>query len=100
RAFLMSSGCKDILSLNDLSANFNSSPRTIQRRLKKENTTFQKLAEEVMTYFAKEALQKGDFATKEIAYMLGYNELSAFSRAFKRWTGQSPYAYRALPKVL
>jgi len=39
---------------------------------------------------------QGRYAVKEVAYMIGYNELSAFSRAFKRWTGKSPENYRLI----
>ena len=38
-------------------------------------------------------LESGTYPIKEISYILGYNELSAFTRAFKRWTGSSPGNY-------
>jgi AraC-like DNA-binding protein len=40
-------------------------------------------------------LESGKYQVKEISTMLGYNELSAFSRAFKRWTGKTPVTYQA-----
>ena len=83
-----------MLSLEDTAANFNISPRTLQRRLKEENLSFQQLADNVRQHLAVQALKEDEYAVKEIAYMLGYNELSAFSRAFKRWTGISPDGYR------
>lgn len=83
-----------ILSLEEIAANFNISPRTLQRRLKDEEVSFQQLTDNARQYLAVQALKQGGHAIKEIAWMLGYNELSAFSRAFKRWTGISPDAYR------
>jgi len=83
-----------ILSLEEIAANFNISPRTLQRRLKDEQMSFQQLTDNARRYLAVQALKQGGHAIKEIAWMLGYNELSAFSRAFKRWTGISPDAYR------
>ncbi len=83
-----------ILSLEEIASNFNMSPRTLQRRLKDEQVSFQQLTDNARQYLAVQALKQGGHAIKEIAWMLGYNELSAFSRAFKRWTGISPDAYR------
>jgi AraC-like DNA-binding protein len=40
-------------------------------------------------------LKSGQHAVKEVAYMLGYNELSAFTRAFRRWTGTTPARFKA-----
>jgi len=39
-------------------------------------------------------LESGNYQVKEISYILGYNELSAFTRAFKKWTGKSPVNYK------
>jgi AraC-like DNA-binding protein len=81
-------------SLNDVAANFNLSPRSLQRKLIEEGVTFQQLADEVRQSLAKHYLQSGNYQVKEVSTMLGYNELSAFSRAFKRWTGKTPVEYR------
>lgn len=82
-------------SLEEIAANFNMSTRTLQRKLKNEKLSFQQLADNVRQQLAQKAIAEGNYAVKEIAYSLGYNELSAFSRAFKRWTGISPETYRA-----
>lgn len=92
--YLVSNAYLGVLSLEDTAANFNISPRTLQRRLKQENFSFQELADNARQDLSVQALKSGGYPVKEIAYMLGYNELSAFSRAFKRWTGVSPYNYR------
>lgn len=92
--YLMSNAYLGMGSLEEIAANFNISPRTLQRRLKDEQVSFQQLADEVRQQLAVQAITQGEYTIKEIAYSLGYNELSAFSRAFKRWTGTSPEAYK------
>ncbi|WP_207510953.1 AraC family transcriptional regulator [Longitalea luteola] len=92
--YLISNAYLGILSLEETAANFHMSPRTLQRRLKEEDVSFQQLADSARQYLAVQTLKQGKYSVKEIAYMMGYNELSAFSRAFKRWTGNSPESYR------
>jgi AraC-like DNA-binding protein len=82
------------LSLEAVAANFNISPRNLQRKLKEEGVTFIQIVEAVRKTLAEHYLQSG-YAVKDIAYILGYNEPSAFLRAFKRWTGTTPAAYKA-----
>jgi AraC-like DNA-binding protein len=82
-----------ILSLEDVAANFNMAPRSLQRRLQEEDITFQQLADSVRKSLALHYIRLGEHPIKAISNMLGYNELSAFSRAFKRWTGKAPANY-------
>jgi AraC-like DNA-binding protein len=84
-----------ILTLEDVAANFNTSPRSLQRRLQEENVSFQQLADDVRKSLALRYLATRTHPVKEISAILGYNELSAFSRAFKRWTGKTPVEYQA-----
>lgn len=84
-----------ILSLDEVASNFNVSSRSLQRRLQEEGINFQQLADLVRKSLAEHYLKTGNYQIKEISNMLGYNELSAFSRAFKRWTGKPPVAYQA-----
>ncbi|MCE7065275.1 AraC family transcriptional regulator [Dyadobacter sp. CY326] len=83
-----------MIMLEDIASNFAISPRTLQRRLRQEGISFQQLTDEVRKTQALAYLQEGSYLAKEISYLLGYNELSAFTRTFKRWTGQTPAAYR------
>ena len=83
-----------IVSLEDIAANFNISARTLQRKLKEEGINFQQVADEVRKSLAINYLKAGSYPVKEISYMLGYNELSAFTRTFKRWTGITPAIYQ------
>jgi AraC-like DNA-binding protein len=90
---LMSNAYLGILSLEDVAANFNVTPRSLQRRLQGEGVTFQQLSDSVRKSLALHYIQSGKHQIKEISDMLGYHELSAFSRAFKRWTGKPPVSY-------
>ena len=68
--------------------------RTLQRKLESEGTTFKRLLEETRKGLAIQYMAESHHSVNEITYLLGFSEASNFSRAFKRWTGQSPSAYR------
>lgn len=69
------------------------SARTLQRRLADESTSVRQLADEGRRARAI-ALIEGGSSIAEIAHLLGFTEASAFHRAFRRWTGQTPEAFR------
>lgn len=71
------------------------SRQTLYRRLKKEGMSFHDLVEQVRKDKALRYVAADRYALGEIAFLLGFSELSAFSRAFKRWTGVAPAQYRA-----
>jgi AraC-like DNA-binding protein len=68
--------------------------RTLRRRLEAEGVQFQSLLDEVRSSVARQHLAEPRLAIAEVAYLLGFSEPSAFHRAFKRWTGQTPSDYR------
>jgi AraC-like DNA-binding protein len=68
--------------------------RTLNRRLRAEGTTFQHLLEKVRFEAACQLLDTARIPITEIAISLGYSELSAFSRAFRRWSGTTPVERR------
>jgi AraC-like DNA-binding protein len=70
------------------------SARTLHRRLGQEGTTFRRILTEVRRELAVRHLAEGQLAIGEIAFLLGFSEVSAFHRAFKNWTGHTPRAYR------
>jgi AraC-like DNA-binding protein len=70
------------------------SPRTLQRRLDKQGLDFKKLVHDTRRQFALEYLRDQENTLTQIAFLLGYSEVSAFNRAFKRWTGSTPLDYR------
>ena len=69
------------------------SPRTLQRRLDEEGTTYKQVLGEVRRDLALSYIEK-DTATPDIAFLLAYNEVNSFARAFKSWEGVTPDAYR------
>lgn len=78
----------------DIAKHLGMSVRSFHRRLADQGVTFQSLTEETRRELALSMLKEEQFALSEIAFMTGFSEQSAFSRAFKRWTGQTPATYR------
>ena len=72
------------------------SERTLHRRLRQRQTSFSELVERERHRAANLLLQRAELSISEIALELGFSESSAFSRAFRRWTGRSPRAQRGL----
>jgi AraC-like DNA-binding protein len=68
---------------------------TLFRRLKAEGATFEKVLDELRRKLALEHFGAGKASVNETAYLVGFSDPAAFSRAFKRWTGASPRAMRA-----
>ena len=94
RALLENNSYLGVPSLPEVAANLQMSARSLQRRLREEGVSFGEITESVRKTMAIHYLHGSVYPLKEISYLLGYNELSAFSRAFKRWTGTSPLDYR------
>jgi AraC-like DNA-binding protein len=76
------------------------SPRTLARRLSEEGTSFSDVMEGLRNDLAARYLADKEFGIAQIAWLLGYEETSAFSRAFKRWTGKAPREMRAPRKLV
>ena len=93
--YVMRNAYLGIPSLEDVASNFNVTPRSLQRRMQEEGATYQQVSDAVRKSLALQYIRAGDYPIKEISLMLGYNELSAFSRAFKRWTGKAPTNFDA-----
>lgn len=70
------------------------SERTLHRRLADEGTSFAALVDEARRERATLLLEDRQLSCSEIAFLLGYTETAPFFRAFKRWTGQTPKAWR------
>jgi AraC-like DNA-binding protein len=70
------------------------SVRTLCRRLEAEGTTFQAIKDEVRRDIAIQRLTQSADAIAEIAYDVGFDDPTAFHRAFRHWTGSTPAAYR------
>ncbi len=66
------------------------SERSLQRKLKQEDTSFQEIVDNVRLDLAESYLQDRDLSLQDIAALLGFSEVSTFYRAYKRWTGHAP----------
>jgi AraC-like DNA-binding protein len=70
------------------------SERTLHRRLAGLGLSYQSVMEKAQRRLSEGLLVRSAHSIAEIAFLSGYSEQSAFSRAFKRWSGQTPAAYR------
>ena len=70
-------------------------PRTLHRRLSERGESFRSLLQRVRMDLARRHLREDDYNITEVAFMLGYSDSSAFSRAFKSWFGVPPSEFRS-----
>lgn len=68
---------------------------TLRRRLRDQGTSVAEMKDEIRRDMAIESLSLGDESVSDLAFRLGFSEPSAFHRAFRRWTGHAPGAYRS-----
>jgi len=80
--------------LSDLARSLQISPRSLQRRLADQGHSFQGLLSQTRQQLAEGYLADPDLELAEIALLLGYSEQSAFTRAFRHWTGLAPLQWR------
>ncbi|MDY6797539.1 MAG: AraC family transcriptional regulator ligand-binding domain-containing protein [Pseudomonadota bacterium] len=81
-------------SLEAMAERFCVSSRTLKRRLADKDTTYREIVESVLKDRAIQLLRYTNQSVSEIAYELGYADLSNFSRAFRKWTGKSASEFR------
>jgi AraC-like DNA-binding protein len=79
----------------DIAHRLGMSPRTLARRLASEKITFGAVLNELRLNLARRHLKDPSLSISQIAWLLGYQEVSAFTHAFKRWTGMTPREMRA-----
>ena len=80
--------------IRKLARELHMSVRTLQRRLDDEGTSFAALLDQAKHRHARALVDDRQLSLPEIAALLGFGEVASFSRAFKRWTGSAPGAYR------
>ena len=85
---------KDTCSAATIARIFSMHRRTLHRHLRTEGFAFRQVANQIRFEIACELLENTDMALGQIAAVLKYSELSAFTRAFRRWSGQTPSAWR------
>ena len=77
-------------SIANIAGDLRMSTRTLSRRLAQEGLTFSVILEDLRANLANRYLQNSDLSISQIAWQLGYTEVSSFAHAFQRWTGNSP----------
>lgn len=78
----------------DVAAVLNLSEKTLQRRLRDEDTSYQQILDETRNELAKQYLSERQLSVCDVTFRLGFSDQSSFTRAFKRWTGVSPGEFR------
>jgi AraC-like DNA-binding protein len=94
RKVMRSSISRQDCSIEEVAAILSVAPRTLQRQLQQHGTSFSRLLETVRAEAARRYLTESQLSLTQLAAILGYSELSAFSRAFRRWHGQSPQQWQ------
>ncbi|MFO0600222.1 MAG: AraC family transcriptional regulator ligand-binding domain-containing protein [Myxococcaceae bacterium] len=82
-------------NIERLATRLSMSGRTLQRRLSDLKTSFQEVLDQIRYDLARAYLKDARLDVSQIAYLLGYSELRAFDRAFRRWADKSPTEWRA-----
>lgn len=84
----------DWLTADEIAAELLTSPQTLRRKLREEHTSHREIKEEILRDAAIASLTRGDETVAALSRRLGFSEPSAFSRAFRRWTGSPPGSYQ------
>ena len=88
-------GIEDPPSQAELARQVNVSERTLRRRLGEQAVGYRALRDTALYERAKDLLENSALSLAEVAHAVGYSDARAFRRAFKRWSGQLPTAFRA-----
>ena len=94
---LINVGAIEFPTLDVLSETLHTTTSTLSRRLREESTSYQKIKDAIRRDMAIHYLTTSTLAISEISELLGYQDVSIFHRAFKKWTGVTPGAYRLSP---
>lgn len=85
---------RGFFSLEEIAAKVGLSPRTLKRKLAEQGTAFSELLEQQQRERALMLLRSPDLTLEDVADRVGYSDVANFTRAFRRWTGLTPGAYR------
>ncbi len=86
--------CDGIPTVTSIAKMMGIGARTLQRRLSESGFTFRGLVDEARRQLAEGLLAESKYSIVEIAFLAGFSDQSAFNRAFKRWSGQTPRSFR------
>ena len=75
-------------------------PRTLQRKLKDAGMNYSKIVEDIRKDVATERLKNSNITIMQLSDYLGYNDNTAFTRAFKKWFGETPVQWRKKQKII
>ena len=81
-------------TLSHISSQLGMGSRTLQRRLSEGGHSFQSVVDMARRDLAKRLLRETEYSLAEVAFLTGFSEQSGFTRAFKRWSGQTPRSYK------
>jgi len=95
RSVLHQGICGERPAVGKVAKRLGMSPRTLQRRLGELGTSYQKLLDDVRRRSARRLLANTDLGAGEVAFLLGFEELNSFTRAFHAWEGTTPTRWRA-----
>jgi AraC-like DNA-binding protein len=95
RDFLVQNAPSGRAEMADVARSLGLSVRSLRRRIDAEGKTFNEVASDAHSIVAKNLLRNTDRTIQDLAYQLGFADTSSFHRAFKRWTGTTPLAFRA-----
>lgn len=95
QAQLLEQLCSGEVSEQAMAMQLNMSRRTLQRKLAEADLTYQKLVDDTRRDLALRHLDNPRHSVTDVTFLLGFSQQSAFTRAFRRWTGMSPLEYRS-----
>jgi AraC-like DNA-binding protein len=93
---ILGARARDLPLLDAIAAELGTSQRTLKRKLAEEGVSYSELVDEARSARAV-ALMRSELTVDEIADRLGYSDAANFTRAFRRWTGKTPRAFRKAP---
>ncbi len=88
------------LNISSVARKLNTTSRTLARRLESEKTSFRLIVDDLRQKLALRYVGYSDLPLSEVAFLLGFSQLSAFHRAFKRWSQETPLDYRRRKRPL
>lgn len=94
RAFLVQHGWAQRLEMDTVARSLGLSVRSLRRHLASEGKSYRAVESEALAIVAKHLLRDGQRTIEDVAYYMGFSDVRAFYRAFKRWTGTTPNAHR------
>jgi AraC-like DNA-binding protein len=97
RDLLVEQLCAHQADMTRVARAFGLSRRSLRRRLEAEGSSYRAIVKEALAIVAKQYLRDKRLTIQETAYEMGFADPTTFHRAFKRWTGKTPSAYREMP---